>query len=74
MTGRKTWIGYSSGMSYSNGLPRIRRGVLGSNGMAPSAAPDTEDGLYMLDEMYARDYSVYRDLDLLTKGYKWLGS
>lgn len=71
---RRSWIGYSSEMSSHNGLPRIRKGILGTNGQPGGKHPDTDDGLYKLDQLYAREYSIYKDLYLLAKGYKWLGS
>lgn len=71
---QRTWIGYSSEMSNHNGLPRIRKGVIGTNGQPAGKHPDTDDGLYKLDQLYAREYSIYKDLYLITKGYKWLGS
>ena len=72
--GNRTWIGYGSRMSYNNGLPRIKKGILGCNSMPVSHTPSTEDGLHLLDEMYAMDYSAYKDLDLILRGYRWLGS
>lgn len=74
LTGRSSWIGYSSSRSLLNGLPRIRKGVLGTNGQPGSKHPDTDDGLYKLDQLYAREYTIYKDLYLFAKGYKWLGS
>lgn len=71
IVGQRTWVGYSG--SGSN-LPPIRRGVLGTNALPPHATPKAEAGLHLLDQMYARDYHVYRDLYLITKGYKWLGT
>lgn len=72
--GNRTWIGYGSRLSYNNGLPKIRYGILGSNSMPVSHTPSTEDSLHLLDEMYARDYSAYKDLDLILKGYRWMGA
>jgi hypothetical protein len=73
--GRKcTWIGYSSEKSNSNGLPRIKKGILGTNAQAGGRHPDADNGLYKLDQLYAREYSIYKDLYLIAKGYKWLGS
>ena len=74
LAGNRTWIGYGSRMSYNNSLPRIRKGILGSNGMPVSYSPSTEDSLHLLDEMYARDYSAYKDLDLILSGYRWTGA
>jgi hypothetical protein len=72
--GKYTWIGYSSEMSNDNGLPRIKKGILGTNGQPGGRHPDADDGLYKLDQLYAREYSIYKDLYLIAKGYKWLGS
>ncbi len=74
MTGSMTWIGYSSNASDLKGLPRIRKGVLGANGMPSFNVKGTEDGVYLMDKMYADSYSVYKDLYLISKGYKWLGT
>jgi O-antigen biosynthesis protein len=72
--GQCTWIGYSSIMSNHNGLPRIKKGILGTNGQPGCGHPDADDGLYKLDQLYAREYTIYKDLYLMAKGYKWLGS
>jgi hypothetical protein len=72
--GQCTWIGYSTEMSNYNGLPRIKKGILGTNGLPGGRHPDADDGLYKLDQLYAREYTIYKDLYLIAKGYKWLGS
>lgn len=74
MAGSMSWVGYSSMSSGLNGLPKIRKGVLGANGMPPLAHTGTEEGHYLIDKLYADNYSVYKDLHLLSKGYKWLGT
>lgn len=74
LAGSASWIGYSSSISHQNGLPRIRKGVLGTNAAPRAPHPDTDDGLYKLDQLYAKEYNIYKDLYLLAKGYKWIGS
>ena len=77
---RKSWIGYSSKKradiegSGAFPLPVLKTGVIGVNGLPSSASVETEDGLFMLDQLYARDYTPYLDIYLITKGYMWLGT
>ncbi len=77
---RKSWIGYSSSRQGEkdggNGfpLPALKPGVIGVNGLPSSQSVETEDGLFMLDQLYARDYTPYLDIYLITKGYRWLGT
>lgn len=71
---RKTWVGYSSNRSHQNGLPRIRNAVIGTNALPKGSHPETDDGLYKLDQLYAKEYTIYKDLYLLAKGYIWIGS
>jgi GT2 family glycosyltransferase len=77
---RKSWIGYSSKRrreQEENGhslLPVLKPGIIGVNGLPSSASVETEDGLFILDQLYARDYTPYLDIYLITKGYMWLGT
>jgi GT2 family glycosyltransferase len=69
--GTRTWIGYTTtGVD----LPRLRRGVLGSNGwpIVPEKH-EHSDGSYLLDQLYARDYSAFGDIERVWKGYGHLG-
>ncbi len=70
--GRKSWVGYST--SSQGGLPKIREGVIGTNALPVRKQRQLEEGLVMLDQLYAREYSLNRDLNLISKGYKWLGT
>jgi GT2 family glycosyltransferase len=71
-SGKKSWVGYSS--HQQKGLPTIRKGVIGTNGLPVQHQNQMEEGLLMLDQLYAREYNLNRDLSLITKGYKWLGT
>jgi hypothetical protein len=70
--GKKTWVGYSA--QGHGGLPAIRKGIIGTNALPVQQHRQTEESLIMLDQLYAREYSLNRDLNLITKGYKWLGT
>ena len=72
MAGKKSWVGYSS--HQQKGLPPIRAGVIGTNGMPVQHQTQMEEGLVMLDQLYAREYSLNRDFSLIKKGFKWLGT
>jgi hypothetical protein len=70
--GKKSWVGYSS--HQLNGLPVIRPGVIGTNGMPVQDQTQIEEGLVILDQLYAKEYSLNRDFRLIEKGFKWLGT
>jgi hypothetical protein len=72
LLGKKSWVGYS--LVPQNNLPKIRPGVIGTNGLPVKRDGRPEEGLSLLDDLYAREYSVSRDLNLIMKGYKWLGT
>jgi hypothetical protein len=76
LVGEKSWIGYSGELRKEGGvsLPALKPGIIGVNGLPSSRSVETEDGLFILDQMYARDYTPYLDINLVTKGYKWLGT
>lgn len=80
LRGRKSWIGYSSLKRIDVNspdkiiLPLMKPGIIGVNGLPSSVSVETEDGLFMLDQLYARDYNPFLDVYLITKGYKWLGT
>jgi len=69
--GKKTWVGYSY---HSNFLPKLRIGVLATNGFALNDLPPLKkESLLKIDEWYARNYHWLQDVKLVTKHYKKLG-
>lgn len=71
LIGNRTWVGY---ILYFDGLPKIREGILASNGeprLTKQVLP--EENLNMLDYWYARDYEPLQDLKIILKHYKYLG-
>ena len=62
LTGRKTWVSYAGGPAASAGLPTIGPGV--TDPAAGKGITD-EDTLRHLNTFYARDYSIWRDVEAL---------
>jgi GT2 family glycosyltransferase len=71
---RKTWVGYCPTTNDKNArLPIIKRGVLNpANALAIENL--SNETLERLNLLYARDYKVKTDLDIITKGYRKLGN
>lgn len=70
--GKMSWVGYNTGQPRQ--LPLIRPGVLGPNGLPVGKDEEMEEGLQLLDHAYAREYTVNRDMQLVFRGYRWLGT
>jgi hypothetical protein len=72
LIGRKTWVGY--GVQDSK-LPSLSPGVIPTSGRLSkeNTSPDIE-GLKKIDFWYAKKYDWTRDLKLIIKYYKYLGS
>ncbi len=71
--GKKTWVGY---INFSEkdalSLPKLRKGVL-SPADAISHLTLNEDTKQRLNLLYARNYNVYNDLNIILKSFKDLG-
>ncbi len=68
---RKSWVGYSSGESNDIHLPRLKNGVL---------SPADKQNLDLskqkkleIDMVYAKDYRILNDLEIILAGWKKLG-
>ena len=71
LTGKKTWIGYTTPSPF---LPRLRTGVLGSNGHLPVQDEGLPgESLQLVDRWYAMDYEPLQDMRLILKNFKYLG-
>ena len=65
--GGKTWIGY---ITNAQKLPRLRNGVLASNGLTPAAALRlTNENHGLVDYWYAKNYEPVQDVKLILKNY-----
>jgi hypothetical protein len=73
LLGFKSWVGYSLLMTDdSHHLPAIRRGVL-NPADAFRNKEFRDDAMAHLNMMYARDYKLTNDLNIIIKGFRNLG-
>lgn len=70
LLGRASWVGYRLGQERGLKLPPIKAGILdplvGENAVPASA-------VIRANTAYAKDYSPWLDLQLLFRGFRWLG-
>lgn len=71
LAGKRTWIGY---LSTEPTLPQIRKGIIGPNEMRNTGPHLTDNSKKMVDYWYAHDYEPVKDLIVIIKNYKYLGS
>jgi GT2 family glycosyltransferase len=64
--GKKSFVGYSYREQKTFGLPPIKSGILTPEDLLPRGDWKWMDKLNII---YARDYSVYRDLQIIIKGW-----
>jgi GT2 family glycosyltransferase len=69
LSGKLTWVGYA-GKSVL--LPKIRNGILNPLDSLNNMVND-ELTINRLNSLYARDYKVYTDLNIIRKGWRNLG-
>lgn len=68
---QKTWVGYAAP---EKNLPHIRKGVIATNGIPVSVKQQLpSESLQMVDQWYARDYTINTDLRLIKRSYRYLG-
>lgn len=68
---KKTWVGYTV---EEKELPALKRSVIGCNGLPPQLNTLPQDSLHKVDHWYARDYEVMKDIELIWRGWAYLGS
>ncbi|MFC2096421.1 hypothetical protein ACFLQ3_01825 [Bacteroidota bacterium] len=73
LLGCKTWVGYfkASDAKYEN-LPVIRDGVLTPLDLG-SKKEQTDSFIYNSNVEYAKNYTIWNDLNILLKGFKHIG-
>ena len=73
MSGKSSWVGYSRPVTArQSGYPEIKPGVLNPSDELPVKVSD-DYTLHRLDYLYARDYSVYRDISIIWKRFSRIG-
>ena len=74
LIGKKTWVGYIKDLNADQNfqLPKLPSSVLDPRDGLEAGHPD-EDGLLRLNMLYAKDYRVANDLNIVFKGFRNLG-
>jgi lipopolysaccharide/colanic/teichoic acid biosynthesis glycosyltransferase len=68
LIGKKTWIGYIKGYSYTSiRLPKIKPAVFSLQNNLKSTHQDIADKLNII---YAKDYNIFTDVKLILKNIK----
>lgn len=73
LIGRKTWVGfYQAPTQEGHQLPHLKKGVLHpGHAYTDKLSPDT---LSRLNLLYARDYSILTDINIIRRGFAQLGA
>ncbi len=74
LVGKRTWVGYVRDLNAHQNfnLPKLKDSVLNPVDGLEAGQPD-EEGLQRLNMMYAKDYQVANDLNIILKGFRNLG-
>lgn len=70
-TGGKSWIGYIPNLKNSSNLPDLKPGILNPGDLFPELSLDGEK-IIRLNMLYAKDYSISTDMEILLKGWRTL--
>jgi GT2 family glycosyltransferase len=68
ISGRRTWVGYSSSIKEQTHLPRLKAGVIKTTRSNDAAH------CRKMDVLYAKDFRVSNDLRLIAANFSYLGS
>jgi GT2 family glycosyltransferase len=71
LTGGKSWIGYIPNLKNSSNLPDLKPGILNPGDLFPELSLDGEK-IIRLNMLYAKDYSISTDMEILLKGWRTL--
>ena len=71
LSGKKSWIGYIPNQQTFSNLPVLKSGVLNPGDLFPELALDEEKTM-RLNMLYAKDYSISTDTEILFKGWRKL--
>ena len=74
LIGKRTWVGYIKDLNADQNfhLPKIANSILNPLDGLEAGEPDKE-GLLKLNMLYAKDYRVANDLNIVFKGFRDLG-
>jgi GT2 family glycosyltransferase len=69
--GRKTWVGYASTQTDSS-LPKLKQGILYPTD-ALNLKHCSDDMIQQINTLYAKDYKLLNDINIIAKRFKKLG-
>ncbi|MFT4761807.1 MAG: hypothetical protein ACI9LN_003790, partial [Saprospiraceae bacterium] len=70
--GKKTFVGYADGENNQRVLPKIKTGILLPKDGVGALEIDAETAR-LLDFFYAKDYSIWQDLEIIYRAFSQLG-
>jgi len=71
LKGRKSWVGFTNTEQIN--LPKIKTGIINPTYHLEKSAKIHASNIQELNLAYARDYSLYMDISLIAKSFKYLG-
>ena len=69
LSGKKSWIGYIPNQKKEDNLPSLKTGILHPGDLFPEILLDVEK-VMRLNMLYAKDYSISTDAEILFKGWR----
>jgi O-antigen biosynthesis protein len=72
LTGKKSWVGYAESAENQSELPAIKPGILSPADMFGHSSSEPIRN-HRVNVLYARNYSLLTDAEILLKGWKNLG-
>ncbi|KAF0237820.1 MAG: hypothetical protein FD181_1583 [Prolixibacteraceae bacterium] len=69
LSGKKSWIGYIPNLKTTNNLPVLKPGILHPGDLFSELSLD-EEKMIRLNMLYAKDYSISTDTEILLKGWR----
>jgi lipopolysaccharide/colanic/teichoic acid biosynthesis glycosyltransferase len=72
LIGLKSWVGYCPVQNEKVHLPNIRKGVLNPSNAMKFRDIDAETAID-LNILYARDYNIWKDLNIVIYAFRDLG-
>jgi hypothetical protein len=72
LIGKKTWVGYIQAKNQLEKLPALQQGVLSPLSIL-SIENLSDRTIQRINLLYAKDYQLQRDLDIIWKAYRYLG-
>lgn len=71
MMGRKTWVGYNSQTAIDH-LPKLKQAVIKTT-LGSGLQSNNTSAVNHINQLYAKNYNVWNDLQFIVSGYKELG-